>query len=111
MVIANLFAQLPKDSGAEVFEALLERPGFRLERIVSMGQATPPGEWLQQEDHEWVLLLSGGAAIRFEGESDPRELKPGDHLLIESFCRHRVEWTATNEATIWLALHFGADKP
>ena len=111
MVIANLFAQLPEDSGAEVFEALLERPGFRLERIVSMGQATPPGEWLQQEEHEWVLLLSGGAAIRFEGETGARELMPGDYLLIESFCRHRVEWTATNEATIWLALHFGADKP
>ena len=108
MVMANLFAQLPKDTGAEVFEALLERPGFRLERIVSTGQATPPGEWLQQEEVEWVLLLSGAAAIRFEGETDGRELKPGDYLLIPSRCRHRVEWTATDGVTLWLALHFGA---
>ena len=110
MVMANLFAQLPKDTGTEVFEALLERPGFRLERIVSTGQATPPGEWLQQEEDEWVLLLSGGAAIRFEGESDDREMKPGDYLLIPSRCRHRVAWTAADDVTIWLALHIGATK-
>ena len=108
MLVDNLFAKLPKDTGAEIFENLLERPGFRLERIVSTGQATLPGEWLQQEEAEWVLLLSGRAAIRFEGETEGRELKPGDYLLIPSRCRHRVEWTADDDVTVWLALHFGA---
>ena len=106
MRMANFLAPLPADMGAEVFEALLEQPGFRLERIVSTGQATPPGDWLQQDEHEWVMLVSGRAALRFEGESMDRELKPGDYVLIPSRCRHRVVWTAPDEPTVWLALHY-----
>jgi len=35
-------------------------------------------------------------------------LKPGDHVSIPAHCRHRVEWTATGEPTIWLAVHYAA---
>ena len=90
----------------ETFEPLLEHPGLRLERIVSFGQATPPGEWYDQERDEWVILFKGKAGLLFEGESEVRVLKPGDYLLIPGHCRHRVEWTAAGEPTVWLALHF-----
>ena len=106
MVIANLFAPLPAVTGSEVFEALLEQPGFRLERIVSTGQATPEGEWLQQEEHEWVLLVTGAASLRVEGDAEALSLKPGDFILIPSGCRHRVEWTDPAQPTVWLALHY-----
>ncbi len=106
MTPQNLFATLPAAMEAEVFESLLEQPGFRLERIVSMGQATPPGDWLEQDDHEWVVLLTGSAGLRFEGEAADRVLKPGDHVLIPSRCRHRVEWTDPTQPTVWLALHY-----
>ena len=29
----------------EAFTTLVDRPGMRIERIVSTGQATPEGEW------------------------------------------------------------------
>ena len=78
---------------------------MRLERIVSHGQATPPGEWFDRDRDDWVVLLRGGAGLLFEGESESQVLRPGDYLLIPAHARHRVEWTASDEPTVWLALH------
>lgn len=88
---------------AERFEDLLVRPGVRIERIVSSGQSTPPGEWLQQAWDEWVLVISGAAGLTVEGEP-PLTLRPGDWRLIPVHRRHRVDWTET--PTVWLAVHF-----
>jgi cupin 2 domain-containing protein len=38
----NIFENQPQ-SADEVFTDLLRRPGLRIERIVSTGQASPPG--------------------------------------------------------------------
>jgi cupin 2 domain-containing protein len=102
----NLFADLPADLPQELFEVLARAPGVRLERIVSRGHATPDGEWYDQDTNEWVVLLRGAAALRFEDEPEPRVLSPGDWLDIPAHRRHRLEWTAPNDATIWLALHY-----
>ena len=102
----NLFQFLPDPGAGEASEALVETPGLRLERIVSHGHATPPGQWYDQARPEWVLLLRGAARLRFEGEPHERPLGPGDWLLIPAGCRHRVEWTAPGEPTVWLAVHF-----
>jgi cupin 2 domain-containing protein len=102
----NLLADLPAaPETAERLETLLSRPGLRIERIVSTGQASPPGFWYQQEEAEWVLLLAGTALLRFEDEAESRHLQPGDWLQIEPMRRHRVEWTAADAATIWLTIH------
>jgi cupin 2 domain-containing protein len=103
----NLLAALPADRSREAVEALLEGPGLRLERIVSFGQATPPGQWYDQRAHEWVALLQGSAALRFEDEPAPRVLRAGDSVLIPAHRRHRVDWTDPGQPTIWLALHYG----
>jgi len=97
---------LPADAAEEIFTCLLEAKGFRLERIISAGQATPLGEWYDQDDHEWVVLLRGSAGLRFQGESQVHVLNPGDYLEIPAHRRHRVEWTDGREKTVWLALHF-----
>jgi len=102
----NLFDGIPAEIPAEILEVLLEAKNFRLERIVSRGQATPPGGWYDQDSHEWVVLLAGGAGLRFEAESHLRELHPGDFLLIPAHCRHRVEWTDPAQPTVWLAVHY-----
>lgn len=102
----NLFADLPADLPEELSEVLARAPGVRLERIVSLGHATPDGEWYDQDTNEWVVLLRGAAALRFEDEPEPRVLNPGDWLDIPAHRRHRVEWTAPNAPTIWLALHY-----
>jgi cupin 2 domain-containing protein len=104
----NLFADLAASRAAEQFTDLLAAPGLRLERIVSLGQATPPGEWLDQSQAEWVILLRGAAKLLFEGEASARDLKPGHCVTIPAHCRHRVDWTAPDEPTIWLALHYAA---
>lgn len=90
----------------EVMEDILTTESFRLERIISTGQATPAGEWYDQETDEWVLLLTGEAGLRFEHEPQTIIMQPGDYLLIPAHCRHRVEWTAPGQASVWLALHY-----
>lgn len=103
----NLFADLPVGSDeAERFDTLLDRPGLRIERIVSTGQASPEGFWYDQPGDEWVVLLSGSASLRFEDEEEVRNLQPGDWVLIPAHARHRVEWTDPTAPTVWLAVHY-----
>jgi len=90
----------------EVFEILLKTTYFQLERIISSGQATPPGEWYEQDTNEWVILLSGRAGLLFEGEKEVFEMYPGDYVHIRAHQRHRVEWTNSETKTIWLAFHY-----
>ena len=103
----NLLDPLPEAGEGEVVEELLSRQGLRLERIVSMGQASPPGFWYDQPQGEWVLLLSGAALLRFADEAAPRRLAPGDAIHIAPHRRHRVEWTDPERPTVWLAVHYG----
>lgn len=91
----------------ETFDLLLDRPGARVERIVSTGQTTPPGQWYDQPGDEWVALLAGRATLRFE-RGDLIELAPGDWLLIPARVRHRLEATSADPPCIWLAVHTAA---
>jgi cupin 2 domain-containing protein len=108
MTLSNLFAGLPPSFSEELFEPIVETASFKLERIVSAGQATPRGQWYDQEAHEWVILLQGSAGLLFEGQAEVVVLHPGDYVLIPAHCRHRVEWTDAAEKTVWLALHYRA---
>ena len=87
-------------------EDILTTESFRLERIISTGQATPVGEWYDQDTNEWVLLLTGEAGLRFENDPQVIIMKPGDYILIPAHCRHRVEGTAPGQSSVWLALHY-----
>jgi cupin 2 domain-containing protein len=87
--IKNLFACISGSLPEEIVESLLETESFRVERIVSAGQATPAGEWFDQETDEWVLLLRGSAGLRFADESGIRVMRPGDSLRIPAHLRHR----------------------
>lgn len=104
--MTNLFENLPVNTESEEFVQLLARPGCRIERIVSFGQATPVDLPYDQDHDEWVLLLRGSATLWIDGEPE-RELRPGDHVLIPAHRLHRVTRTAGNEPTVWLAIHFG----
>ncbi len=103
---ANLFANLPTGVAEEQVVELLSRPGLKIERIVSAGQASAPGFWYDQPQGEWVVVLSGEAHLRFEDEAQPRRLGPGDFVDIPAHRRHRVEWTHPDEPTVWLAVHY-----
>jgi cupin 2 domain-containing protein len=102
----NLLAALPRRLDAEQTTALVASGNVRIERIVSTGQASPPGFWYDQAWTEWVFLVSGSAGLLFEGEAEPRFLGPGDYLVIPAHRRHRVAWTDVEHPTVWLAVHF-----
>jgi cupin 2 domain-containing protein len=86
----NLLADLPRSLGNEQTVELVTSDNLRIERIVSTGQASAPGFWYDQDWAEWVLVLAGSAGLLFEGEAEPRVLRPGDYLLIPAHRRHRV---------------------
>jgi len=102
----NLFAGIPAELTGELADTLVAGEGVRVERIVSRGHVSPPGFWYDQEQTEWVVLLSGSAVIQFEQESAKREMRPGDWLEIPAGCRHRVSSTAHDEDSVWLAVHW-----
>ncbi|WP_420347498.1 cupin [Pelagibius sp.] len=106
--VTNLLRDLPSAAAGEVFETLLERPGVKLERIVSEGQTTPEDDWYDQDRDEWVLLLAGAARLTVEvagGAPEDRDMVPGDAILLPAHCRHRVAWTDPDRPTVWLGLH------
>ncbi|MCW5747585.1 MAG: cupin domain-containing protein [Alphaproteobacteria bacterium] len=108
IVDGHIFSDIDVDPANESFHDLLSLPGLRIERIVSGGQASPPGFWYDQTQGEWVLLLAGDAGLQFEDETSPRHLRPGDYVWIAPHRRHRVAWTAPDQPTVWLAVHVDA---
>ncbi|MSQ20141.1 MAG: cupin domain-containing protein [Betaproteobacteria bacterium] len=105
MALTNIFAELDANPEAERLTELLARPGVRIERIVSQGQASPPGFWYDEPQREWVIVLAGAARVRFEDEAADRVLQPGDFVEIMPHRRHRLAWTDPDQPTIWLAVH------
>jgi cupin 2 domain-containing protein len=101
MKINNLFNNVPLQTENEVFEVVWETPTFLLERIISTGQTTPDGEWYDQAQAEWVIVLQGRATLMVE--ETEYHLNTGDYILIPAHRRHRVIQTET--PTVWLALH------
>jgi len=102
----NIFSKVPYFMQGEISETLLKSEHFELERIISSGQATLPGEWFDQNTNEWVILLSGSAGLRFDDEEEACVMYPGDYVHIPAQKRHRVEWTDPEQKTVWLALHY-----
>jgi len=102
----NLLRDIPDAGAGEITEAVVAAPGIRIERIVSLGQASPPGFWYDQAEAEWVLLLAGAARLRFADEPDARLIGPGDWVEIAPHRRHRVDWTDPAQPTVWLAVFY-----
>ncbi len=102
----NVFDPPPEEGAGEFFETLAGSGSTRIERIVSRGDASPPGFWYDQDEHEFVLVLRGAARLRFEGPDEIVEMRPGDSLTIPARRRHRVEWTDPDGPTVWLTVFF-----
>jgi cupin 2 domain-containing protein len=102
----NLLHDIPDKLPDEVVTILHRAENLRIERIVSLGQASPPGLWYDQDENEWVLLLEGNAVLEFEGQAEPVELRRGSYLNIPAHAKHRVAWTDPAQKTVWLAIHY-----
>jgi len=104
-MIKNLFClDDPGNFREERFDDIVRTDDLLIERIVSKGQATPKGEWYDQEQDEWVILIRGKATLRFE-DGKTADLSDGDYLFIPAHCRHRVEKTSANPPCFWIAVH------
>lgn len=108
MQVASLTQDIPAVLSEEWLQTLVQEKGMRIERIVSKGHCSPPGFWYEQRESEWVLLVKGAARLRFAEPEREVELRPGMHVNIAAYERHRVEWTTPDEETIWLAVFYEA---
>ena len=102
--MTNLFAQIPASVPEEITETFVQAKNVRIERIMSCGQASPEGFWFDQDQNEWVAVIQGAARLQFEDEIV--EMNSGDWVNITAHRKHRVEWTTSNEPTIWLAVFY-----
>ncbi len=102
----NIFRNIPAELPNELLEEILTGNSFRLERIVSRGQASEEGFWYDQDENEWVILLQGSAGLRFAGKEELVVLCPGDYARIPQHYKHRVEWTDQDQETVWLAVYY-----
>ncbi len=107
LTTGNFFDHLPDASKREVFEVIAGAPGLKIERITTLGQCTPVGEWYDQPEREWVMLMQGAAQLEFE-DGRVLSLTPGDHVDIPAHCKHRVSWTDPAQTCLWLAVYYGA---
>lgn len=101
----NLLRDLPPGGAGEVTERLAGNGAVRIERIVSRGEASPDGFWYDQDEAEFVLVLSGAARLRF-ADGEVMSLRPGDWVDIAPHRRHRVDWTDPRQPTVWLAVFY-----
>ena len=93
-------------SSGERFETLATFGRVVVEQILSAATdpAAEPVAYDQEQD-EWVVVLTGAATLEITGRDGPTvvELGPGDWLLLPAHTPHRV--LATAAATTWLAVH------
>ena len=90
------------DREREFFETLFTTSEeTRVERIISHGQITPEGEWYDQEQDEWVMVVKGKARIAYLDGGEV-SLAKGDYLFLPRHVRHRVAYTSS--PCVWLAI-------
>lgn len=58
----DLFAGIDEVKDTKKFHTLIAHGNTRIQRIVSTGQASPPGFWYDQDEDEFVLLVTGAAS-------------------------------------------------
>lgn len=101
----DIFADIPAKLPNELFEEIISKDGVKIERIVSHGHTSPASGWYDQEQNEWVIVLSGEAVLSFEDKEDVR-LASGEYINIPAHTKHKVSWTTPDEKTIWLAVFY-----
>jgi len=95
----NLYDYDIPEEKHEILTELLSHKNVTINRIVS--NSLENGEWYDQSDDEWLILLEGEAVIAFE--SSEKQLQEGDTLFIAAHQRHRVK--NTSEKALWLTVH------
>ena len=103
---------LGADPQVERVDELLASHGLRIERIESQGHRTPsdPNAWFDQDEDEWVMVLTGSGRLLIDGEAEELALGSGDAVWLPAHTRHRVTWTDPDQPTVWIAV-FSRPRP
>jgi cupin 2 domain-containing protein len=104
--LTNLLADIPASLPEELMQTLVHAPAVRIERVVSQGHRSPNGFWYDQDEHEFVVLISGAARLTFEDQREPLEMIAGSCVNIPAHRRHRIEWTDPAQPTVWLGIFY-----
>jgi cupin 2 domain-containing protein len=99
----NIYQNLPLHLPDECIEILQSNSNVRIERIISQGHSTPIGQWYDQTEHEWVMVLQGLGVIEY-ADGQCITLNVGDYVYLPAHIKHRVASTIENQHTIWLAI-------
>lgn len=101
--MTNLF-DFNKDAALEneLTDILYEDEYIRIERIVSMGQASPDGFIYDQSDDEFVSVVEGKAGLLLTEENREINLNCGDSFMIKAGVKHKVIYTSC--PCIWLCV-------
>lgn len=102
--IEHFIQNIPEKLPEELVEVLAKSGNVRIERIVSKGHTTSEGEWYDQNQNEWVMVVKGSAKLRFEDGTI--SLHEGDFINIPAHQKHRVEWTDPSTLTVWIAIFY-----
>ena len=103
--VNNIFKLPTKLPPQELLETLLDNEKVLIEKVVSTGQVSPPGEWYDQDRDEWLIVLQGEGELSYEDGSRIK-LTIGDYLFIPAHQKHRVEYTSIEPPCIWLTIFF-----
>lgn len=100
----NMFSSIPPLFENEIEETLFEGEGLRIQRVLSCGQSSPRGFWYDQDEDEYVILLSGEAVLYFRDEGEIR-MGSGDWIFIPAHKEHRIIYTSRKPKCVWFAIH------
>ena len=104
-IVENIFADIPIQLPAELFQTLLSKEQIKIERIISKGHSSTVNNWYDQIQDEWIIVLEGQAKLQFKNDLSVILLNKGDYLFIPAHKKHRVHWTDPDIVTTWLAIH------
>ena len=107
-MIENIFQNIKIDKENEQFFDLIKSENVRIEKVVSNGQISEKDFWYDQDENEFVIVLKGEAILEIQIEDKINEifLKQGDFINISAHQKHRVNYTSTDEPTVWLAVFY-----
>ncbi|MBN2008971.1 cupin domain-containing protein [candidate division KSB1 bacterium] len=106
MTLSNLLKNIPSQLPDEALDVLAKTQSIRIERIISYGHSSPDDYWYDQDETEWVMVVSGNAKLQFRETGDEITMVTGDWIEIPAHCRHRISWTDPGKPTIWLAIFY-----
>ena len=59
------------------------------------------------------MVVSGAARLRLVAEDRSERvvaMAPGDWMVIPAHMKHRVDWTAPDQATVWLVVFYDSER-